>query len=50
MLRRGYGIVERPEGGVLRSVADLSPGSRVQVRLAQGSFLASVESVDKGGK
>jgi len=50
VLRRGYGIVERPEGGVLRSVADLSPGSRVQVRLAQGSFLASVESVDKGGK
>ncbi len=50
VLLRGYGIVSGPEGNILRSAAGLEPGCRVQVRLADGSFAAVVESLLDGGK
>jgi exodeoxyribonuclease VII large subunit len=43
-LDRGYAIV-RSEGAVLRSAATVSPGSAIDVRLAEGGFAARVEEL-----
>jgi exodeoxyribonuclease VII large subunit len=43
-LERGYAIV-RTDTGVVRAAAALAPGGRVDVRLAEGSFGASIEEV-----
>jgi exodeoxyribonuclease VII large subunit len=44
-LQRGYAIV-RTEAGVVTSAASVTPGERVDVRLAAGSFGARVEDVE----
>jgi exodeoxyribonuclease VII large subunit len=43
-LQRGYAIV-RTDSHVVASAAEVSPGTRVDVRLAEGSFGARVEDV-----
>ncbi len=45
-LRRGYAIV-RTESKVVTSSSDVTPGVRVDVRVAQGAFGARVEDVDE---
>lgn len=42
-LGRGFALVERPSGGVVRSVAELAAGDRVTVRMADGSVGVVVE-------
>jgi len=44
-LSRGYAIVRNDSGGVVATTGDLSPGARVDVRLADGNFGARVEEV-----
>ena len=43
-LQRGYAIV-RTDAGVVVSAADVEPGARVDVRVAEGAFGARVEDV-----
>lgn len=42
-LQRGYAVVQTMNGAVVTSVADLSSGSRVETRLAEGRFTATVD-------
>lgn len=42
-LRRGFALVVRPEGSVVRSAEELRPGDRVGVRLADGTVGMVVE-------
>jgi exodeoxyribonuclease VII large subunit len=42
-LRRGFALVTRPDGSVVRSSGELGPGDRVSVRLADGSVGMVVE-------
>ncbi len=44
VLQRGFAVVSRA-GEIVRSAAQLTPGTDVQVRLARGSFGARVETV-----
>ena len=41
-LDRGYAIVRRAEGGILRNAADAPAGALIEVRLARGTFRARV--------
>jgi exodeoxyribonuclease VII large subunit len=41
-LQRGYAIVQRADGHVLRAEADVSPGDELRVRLAEGELAATV--------
>jgi exodeoxyribonuclease VII large subunit len=43
-LRRGYAIVQRTDGAVLRAPADVSEGDALRVRLAEGVLAARVAS------
>jgi exodeoxyribonuclease VII large subunit len=45
-LERGYAIV-RTESKVVTASAEVSPGTRVDIRVAEGAFGARVEDVDK---
>jgi exodeoxyribonuclease VII large subunit len=46
ILKRGYSLTERwPEGAVVRSASQVSPGERMMTRLAQGRLLSRVEEV-----
>lgn len=45
-LRRGYAIV-RTESKVVTRSADVAPGTRVDVRVAEGAFAARVEEVEE---
>ena len=42
-LDRGYAIVSRVGGGILRSAADVGPGTLIEARLAVGKIRAKVE-------
>lgn len=42
-LRRGFAILARPDGRVVRSAREMTPGDRVTARLADGSVLLVVE-------
>jgi len=44
-LERGYAVVTAADGTVLRRAADLSPGDAIDVRLAEGSLVASISSL-----
>ena len=45
-LERGYAIVRRADTNlIVRNAQDISPGERVQARLAQGSLLCVVEKI-----
>ena len=46
-LQRGYAIVQRREdGGLVTDSAAVAPGSHVDVRLARGTFAATVDAAD----
>jgi exodeoxyribonuclease VII large subunit len=42
-LERGYAIVSRVDGGILRSAADAAPGTLIEARLGKGKIRAKVE-------
>lgn len=46
-LRRGYAIVQRPDGSVLASAADVAAGDEVEVRLADGRLRAQVTDIEQ---
>ena len=43
-LERGYAIVSRVDGGILRNAADAAPGTLIEARLAVGTVRAKVEN------
>jgi exodeoxyribonuclease VII large subunit len=43
-LERGYAVVQRVDGAVVRTPADVDPGDRLRVRLADGELAATVTS------
>lgn len=45
-LRRGFALITRPGGGVVRSVESVRPGDRLHVRLAGGEMSVIVEETD----
>ncbi len=49
ILGRGYAVCYEEDGTVLRSAADVAPGDRVDVRLAEGTLGCIVESVGSEG-
>ncbi len=49
LLRRGYALVEAEgRSGFLRRAAEVAPGARIRVRLAEGALRARVEEVESG--
>jgi exodeoxyribonuclease VII large subunit len=42
-LERGYAIVSRVDGGILRNAADAAPGTLIEARLSVGTVRAKVE-------
>lgn len=46
---RGYAIVSRQDGHVVRSVSEVAPGDRLQARVADGTIAVRVEAPDLGG-
>jgi exodeoxyribonuclease VII large subunit len=44
VLERGYALVQSPAGTLIRSTAQLAPGSTVTTRLADGAFTSRVET------
>ncbi len=44
-LSRGYAIVRRPDGPVVRSATELTPGEPVEARLGRGRLLCEVKEV-----
>jgi exodeoxyribonuclease VII large subunit len=46
VLARGYAIVARADGAVVHSVAQVTPGDAVRVRVADGAFGATVTTTD----
>ncbi len=47
VLDRGYALVLTAEGSLIRSTSQLAAGDRLTTRLADGSFISSVESTEK---
>jgi exodeoxyribonuclease VII large subunit len=45
-LQRGYAIVQRADGHVVRAGAEVRPGDPLRVRLAEGSLAATVDAVE----
>jgi exodeoxyribonuclease VII large subunit len=48
VLQRGYSIVAKMDGGVVRSAEQLSIGESLRISFAQGAAVANVESIGKG--
>jgi exodeoxyribonuclease VII large subunit len=46
-LQRGYAIVQRQDGTVVRSPAEVSPADPLRIRLAGGDLAATVDSVEE---
>src|SRR5688572_2826344 len=46
VLRRGYAIAQREDGGLLRDARTVSVGDSVRVRLAEGTLGARVENIE----
>jgi exodeoxyribonuclease VII large subunit len=47
-LDRGYSILQRPDGRVVRSAAEVQPGDEVQARTAAGRVVAQVTRTEPG--
>jgi exodeoxyribonuclease VII large subunit len=47
-LDRGYSILRRPDGRVVRAAADVRPGDDVQARTASGTVFATVRGTEGG--
>ena len=41
-LERGYAVVQRADGAVVRRPAQVAPGERLRLRLAEGELAADV--------
>ena len=50
MLTRGYSMVQDREGEVIRSVSQVEIGQRVDVKLSDGSFSATVMDKKENGQ
>jgi exodeoxyribonuclease VII large subunit len=48
VLERGYSIVARDDGGIVRSAAEVQIGERLRLAFARGAARARVESKDDG--
>jgi exodeoxyribonuclease VII large subunit len=46
-LRRGYAIVQRPDGAVVRAAAGIPPGERLTLRFAEDQLTAVTEAADQ---
>ena len=46
VLSRGYSVVSKPDGTVLRSAEQVSAGERIRIRFAKGGADATVETVN----
>jgi exodeoxyribonuclease VII large subunit len=46
-LRRGYAVVQREDGHVLASVAELSSGARLSIRVADGRIHATTDEIEE---
>jgi exodeoxyribonuclease VII large subunit len=46
-LNRGYAIVQRPDGHVVRAASEVAAGERVRVRLASGAVRATVDATEE---
>ncbi|MDQ2068698.1 exodeoxyribonuclease VII large subunit [Natronospira bacteriovora] len=46
-LDRGYAIVQRPDGGIIRSAGEVMAGDEITARLARGRISAHVITVDQ---
>ena len=46
-LRRGYAIVQRPDGAVVRAAAGIPPGERLTLRFAEDQLTAVTEATDQ---
>jgi exodeoxyribonuclease VII large subunit len=44
VLSRGFGLVRTPEGRIVRSIAGLREGERLETRVADGTIVAKVEA------
>jgi len=40
VLSRGYGVIKKEDGTIVRSVKGLEPGDRLVIRVADGEFSA----------
>lgn len=49
VLQRGYALVEKEDGTLVKAAEGLEPGERIRVRFAKGLVLSRVERVVKGG-
>ncbi len=47
-LERGYAVVQREDGTVVRRPSDVSPGDHVQLRLAEGQLSATIDAPEGG--
>jgi exodeoxyribonuclease VII large subunit len=47
-LRRGYAVLQRPDGTAVRAPADVTPGDRLRARVAEGDFTVRVEAAGEG--
>jgi exodeoxyribonuclease VII large subunit len=48
-LRRGYAIVQRPDGRVVRTAAEVPAGERLTLRFAEDQLTAIAEAADQSG-
>jgi exodeoxyribonuclease VII large subunit len=44
VLGRGYALVTKSDGNLVRSVQQVQPGDRLNVRVSDGEFSASVQA------
>jgi exodeoxyribonuclease VII large subunit len=46
-LQRGYAIVRRTDGSIVRQAQDVAPGTHITARLARGQLLCTVDTVEE---
>ena len=49
-LERGYAVLQRRDGAVVRNAAEVTPGERLLVRLAEGELMVTVDDGPDGGR
>ncbi|WP_237536953.1 exodeoxyribonuclease VII large subunit [Streptomyces sp. SID5785] len=47
-LKRGYAVLQRPDGHVVRAPGDTAPGEELRARVAEGEFTVQVTDTDTG--
>jgi len=50
VLERGFSLTQRADGRLVQSASDVAPGERIQVRLRDGVFGATVDAAPKDDK